>query len=85
MNLADKVAKANILAPYLNTTTIDLSRELTERGWDELSADSEFLRIFFERAFPCPCCGCWGLIDDDATGERVCEDCRDDSDDWYEE
>lgn len=83
MNVADRVARANTLAAYLDGAGIDLADELNDRGWPELIADDEFMRLFSDRCWRCPDCGTWVVNDGQwAGGEPPCPDCDEDHYDY---
>lgn len=87
MNIADKIAKANIVAAYLVDTDNDLAGELASRGLSELATDAEFQHVFAERAFPCRECGYWELVEtvlnhDLDPEEKCCCECSDGGDDY---
>ena len=85
MNVADKIARANVVAGYLAGTERVLDDELRDRGWPELIGDEEFDRALGDRLFRCAWCGEWTSIDnlnspDD--DEPTCLDCAASDDDY---
>lgn len=59
MEVADKIAKAGIIAAYLIGLDIKLEVELSERHLYTLIDDPDFERYVLDRAYPCADCGVW--------------------------
>lgn len=82
MNIADKIAFANIIAGRLEGRADTwLERELEDSQHPELLNDEDFLRALDERVFCCESCG-WYCPPDELADDGICDECARDSGDY---